>query len=369
MTAINDISTKKNISTSSLVPNNGQLKEYGVPKNPRFIRDDKFSKLCKSLREHPEMLTLREVIVYPFGKKYVVICGNMRFRAAKEVGIEEVPCKVLFDDTSADDIIAYASLDNNEFGEYDWDIIHNEWDVQLLEEWGIDVQDISPKKSNSITDFDDDSDDEEGDDDEDDDNVSPSLQILDLLYESDNEFEIPTLLIEQQAGKLELPLTPWGANSRIRKDVTTYHFYVDDYRFERLWKDPINLLASGCKAIVEPNCSLHDQTPIAYGLHLIYKKRWLARYMQDCGVKVYADLNVSHKFKEYNKLGIPKGYNAFFTRGTTGWVESLKHDLEVAREISGRKTPNLIVYGGGSDCKNFCMENNLLYVTDFINSK
>nr|DAP63800.1 MAG TPA: ABC-type multidrug transport system, ATPase component [Caudoviricetes sp.] len=191
----------------------------------------------------------------------------------------------------------------------------------------------------------------------------------DVLYESDNVFEIPNLLLDMQAGKVELPLSPWGANSRLRKDVATYHFYVDDYRFEALFKDPINLLTSGCKAVVEPNCSCHDQTPVAWGIQLIYKKRWLSRYFQECGIKVYADLNVSHKFIEYNKMGIPKGYNAFFTRGLDGWMESLKSDLQVAQEISGLEKPNLIVYGGGTEIQKFCREHGLLYVTDFINAK
>lgn len=191
----------------------------------------------------------------------------------------------------------------------------------------------------------------------------------DVLYESNNDFEIPNLLLEMQAGKLELPFSPWGANSRLRKDVTTYHFYVDDYRFSALFKNPINLLASGCKAVVEPNCSCHDQTPIAWGLQLIYQKRWLARYFQECGIEVYADLNVSHKFVEYNKMGIPKGYNAFATRGLDGWLHSLESDLQVAQEISGLERPNLIVYGGGKEVRKFCQEHGLLYVTDFINAK
>lgn len=71
------------------------------------------------------------------------------------------------------------------------------------------------------------------------------------------------------------------------------------------------MLTSGVKALVEPNLSVYDTTPIAYGLQQIYKKRWISRYFQECGIKVYADLNVSVKFKEYNKLGLPKGYNAF----------------------------------------------------------
>ena len=191
----------------------------------------------------------------------------------------------------------------------------------------------------------------------------------DVLFASDNKLEIPTLLLSEMAGKVELPFNPWGANSRLRKDVATYHFYVDDYRFDALFKDPTKLILSGCKAIVEPNCSCHDQTPIAWGIQLIYKKRYLARYLQECGIKVYADLNVSHKFIEYNKMGIPKGYNAFFTRGLDGWMQSLQSDLQVAQEISGLETPNLIVYGGGDEIQEFCRKHGLLYITDFINAK
>ena len=107
--------------------------------------------------------------------------------------------------------------------------------------------------------------------------------------------------------------------------MSTYHFYVDDYRFEKLFKDPIALLTSGCKAIVEPNVSIHDQTPIAYGIYQIYRKRYLTRYLQECGMQVWVDLNVSHRFAEYNRLGVPDGYNAFFTRGVAvGYLTSKK---------------------------------------------
>lgn len=195
------------------------------------------------------------------------------------------------------------------------------------------------------------------------------MEIKDLLFETNNEFEIPTLLLEKQAGKLELPLTPWGANSRLRKNVSTYHFYVDDYRFSALWKHPEAILKSGCKAIVEPNFSLHNETPISYGLQQIYKKRWIARYMQELGLTVYADLFVAPKFKEFNKLGIPKCYNAFFTRGLCGFVDNVIADLQTAREISELDNPNLIVYGGGKKVQELCHELNLLYITDFINQK
>ena len=144
---------------------------------------------------------------------------------------------------------------------------------------------------------------------------------------------------------------------------------MDDYRFEALFKDPVNIILSGCSAIVEPNCSCHDQTPIAWGLQLIYKKRWIARYYQECGIKVYADLNVSRKFKEYNKLGIPQGYNAFATRGYTDRVEYLLEEIEIARQISGKDKPNMIVYGGGARIEQVAKENGLIYVEQFMQNK
>lgn len=360
------------VKISQIAPNEGQVE--GLPNNPRLIKNREFELLKKSMEESPEMLHLRELIVYPHGKKYVVIGGNMRLRAAKALGFKELPCKILPEDTPIEKLREYCIKDNNGFGEYDFDILANEWGDEPLSDWGVkfgnffddeeseEQEKTAPKgKADQEQDYD-----EEIDDDKE---AFYRQMFKDVLYESNNPFEIPNLLLERQAGKLELPLSPWGANSRLRKDVATYHFYVDDYRFEALFKDPINLLTSGCRAIVEPNCSLHDQTPIAWGLQLIYKKRWLSRYLQECGIDVYADLNVSHKFIEYNKMGIPKGYNAFATRGLTGWVESLKSDLIVAQEISGLERPNLIVYGGGADIREFCQEHSLLYVTDFINAK
>ncbi len=361
--------TKQNIKITKLENNTGQID--GLPKNPRYIRKDRFAALVKSITDAPEMLDLRELIVYPRGRgKYVVIGGNMRLKACRELGYEEMPCKVLPVDTPVAKLREYARKDNIAFGDEDWDLTANEWDVEELEDWGLELPtDWYKDEDDPEEDVDVDEDEDLDDGEEVDKTEFYRSMFGDVLYDSDNVYEIPNLLLEQQAGHLELPFTPWGANSRLRKDVTTYHFYVDDYRFEKLFKDPINLLTSGCKAIVEPNCSLHDQTPLAFGLSQIYRKRWLSRYMQECGVKVYVDLNVSHKFIEYNKMGVPKGYNAFMTRGLIGWMDSLKSDLQVAQEISGLERPNLIVYGGGEEVKAFCREHGLLYVTDFINAK
>lgn len=354
------------MATASLIPiqkieiNFGQIE--GLPKNPRTISRKRLLALIKSIEQSPEMLSLRELIVVEHGEKYVVIGGNMRLRACKKIGYKEIPCKILPSSTPIEKLREYVIKDNNDFGENDFDALSKDWGRNELESWGMEFLEDKKNVKTEKTEKTDSKDNDEKE-------SFYKKMFKDCLYESDNIFEIPNLLLEKQAGKLELPFSPWGANSRIRKNVATYHFYVDDYRFEALFKNPIKLLMSGCNAIVEPNLSLHDQTPIAYGLNKIYKKRWLARYLQECGLNVYVDLNVSHKFIEYNKLGIPNGYNAFFTRGLTDWIESLKSDLDVARQISGLEKPNLIVYGGGEDIKDFCRKHSLLYITDFINAK
>lgn len=351
---------------------------FPCPENPRTITKAQFQKLVDSIKCNGFYPHRALALEERDGKLYV-LDGNQRLKAAKKLKLESVPTNLYSEltDEERTELILRGNINN---GEWDFDELRvNEiWQNTDFDFIGLEFpeekEETKPNKKGAVEDeSEEESEDEEDLNDEDDEvNEKEAFyrsMFKDVLYDSDNEFEIPNLLLEQQAGKLELPLNPWGANSRLRKDVATYHFYVDDYRFEALFKDPINLLTSGCKAVVEPNCSCHDQTPIAWGIQLIYKKRWLSRYLQECGIKVYADLNVSHKFIEYNKMGIPKGYNAFFTRGLDGWMESLKSDLQVAQEISGLEKPNLIVYGGGDEIKKFCRKQGLLYVTDFINAK
>jgi len=195
-----------------------------------------------------------------------------------------------------------------------------------------------------------------------------NISVPDCLYESNNEYEIPNLLLEKQAGKLLLPLVAYGSIRR-SMNAQTVHFYVDDYRFNRIWENPAKILNGKIIAVVEPNTSLFDTTPLAYGLQQIYKKRWIARYWQECGILVYADLNVSTKFWEYNRMGIPNGYNAFATRGYADRLQFLKNELGMAKDISGKETPNIIVYGGGEKIRKFCIENNLLYIHDFMTER
>ena len=125
------------IKISKLEVNKGQVE--GLPKNPRFIRDERYKALVKSIEDAPEMLKLRELLVVEHGSKFVVIGGNMRLRACKELGMETVPCKVLPADTPVAKLREYAIKDNNGFGEDDWDVLANEWDAQELEDWGVEL--------------------------------------------------------------------------------------------------------------------------------------------------------------------------------------------------------------------------------------
>lgn len=192
--------------------------------------------------------------------------------------------------------------------------------------------------------------------------------VKDILYPSDNLYDIPCLRIDRQAGHLELPFVPYGTGRRNRR-VATLHFYVDDYRFNALWKNPAKIVNIDPAAAVEPNYSLFDATPLAFGLQFIYQKRWMARYWQENGIRIYVDLNVSSKFFEYNRMGVPDGWNAFATRGALGGLELLKAKFNQARQISGLDSPNLIVYGGGKEVHEFCCRHSLLYVHDYMTEK
>ena len=127
----------KNIPIAKIETNKGQID--GLPKNPRFIKDYRFEALKKSIKQAPEMLALRELIVYPFNGKFVTIGGNMRLKACQEIGYKELPCKVLDESTPVEKLREYAIKDNIGFGNDDFDILANEWDESELIEWGMEL--------------------------------------------------------------------------------------------------------------------------------------------------------------------------------------------------------------------------------------
>jgi len=128
------------INTSDILLNSGQIE--GVPKNPRFIRDANFEKLKRSIQEDQAHLYSNELKVYKVGKKWVVLSGNMRFRACKELGIEVVPCKVIPQDWTVEQICKEVIISNVSSGEWDSETLANEWDVYPLADWGVDLPDF-----------------------------------------------------------------------------------------------------------------------------------------------------------------------------------------------------------------------------------
>ncbi len=124
--------------------NKGQLQ--GLPKNPRFFRDYRYNEMKTSIEESPEMLELRELIVYPLPEgKFLVVCGNLRLRACKELGYTELPCKILSPDTDVKKLREYATKDNVSFGENDMDVMENDWDKTELAHWGVEFAPEKPK--------------------------------------------------------------------------------------------------------------------------------------------------------------------------------------------------------------------------------
>lgn len=121
---------------SQLVCNEGQID--GVPANPRIIKDDRFKALVESLKED-DLTGVEPLKVYPLGDVFVVLGGNMRFRALQELNAKEVACLVVPDGTDAKVLRKIVMIDNAGFGEYDFDMLANEWDVEELKDWGVDV--------------------------------------------------------------------------------------------------------------------------------------------------------------------------------------------------------------------------------------
>jgi hypothetical protein len=115
----------KKIEINKVIPNKN---------NPRIIKTPKFKKLVKSIEEFPEMLKIRPIVV---NKDMVVLGGNMRLKACIEAGIKEVYIEIV--DLSEEKQKEFIIKDNNSFGEWDWDLLANDWNSKELNEWGIDV--------------------------------------------------------------------------------------------------------------------------------------------------------------------------------------------------------------------------------------
>lgn len=141
---LNELGVKERINLSCLELNEGQI--VGIPKNPRYLKGEEHDKLKKSLKDSPELLQYKPLMVYAIEDgKFVVICGNMRLRICQELhnegveGFDALPCFVLNKDVPIAKIKEYAIKDNVQAGNWDWDELANgDWEVDDLQEWGVD---------------------------------------------------------------------------------------------------------------------------------------------------------------------------------------------------------------------------------------
>lgn len=125
------------IPTKLLVNNTGQIE--GVPKNPRIIKTKAYEKLRDSIESDYSHLYTNELKVYPFGDKFVVISGNMRLKACKELKLKEIPCKIIPEMWTAEQICKEAIISNVSSGEWNNEDLANEWDDLPLNSWGLDA--------------------------------------------------------------------------------------------------------------------------------------------------------------------------------------------------------------------------------------
>lgn len=108
------------------------------PNNPRIIKDEKFKKLVKSIQDFPEMLKIRPIVV---NSDMVVLGGNMRLKACKQAGLKEISI-IIADELTEDKQREFIIKDNVGFGEWDWQLLQNDWIAEELEEWGLDIPDF-----------------------------------------------------------------------------------------------------------------------------------------------------------------------------------------------------------------------------------
>jgi DNA modification methylase len=110
------------------------------PNNPRLIKDDKFAKLVQSIKDLPQMLAIRPIVV---NADMIVLGGNMRLKACKEAGLKEVPI-IIADNLTEEQQREFLIKDNVSGGEWDWQMLANDWDTEQLNDWGLDIPNFEP---------------------------------------------------------------------------------------------------------------------------------------------------------------------------------------------------------------------------------
>jgi len=156
------------------------------PNNPRLIKDDKFKKLVQSIKDFPEMLDIRPIVV---NKDMVILGGNMRLKACKEAGLKVVPI-IIADNLNEEQQREFLIKDNVSGGEWDWEVLANEWDAEQLEDWGLTVNNFNTDSINLDSFFEED-------------NSKKENKNKIILEYTDEEFELVNEALKNHSGSKE----------------------------------------------------------------------------------------------------------------------------------------------------------------------
>jgi hypothetical protein len=246
-------------------------------------------------------------------------------------------------------------LNKNE-AEWDFDVLANNFELDDLLEWGFEKKELDL----DLFRFED----EVLQEDEDEGELPLVFRVPDAVWGTDNEYGIPLLDITMQATCLEAPFIGWGTRSRKDKMTGTYHFYIEDYRFEHIWRDPLDIANSACASIVEPNFSVYDDMPKAVALWQMYRKRWVSRWLQSVGITVFVDLNISHRHQDLCFMGVPEGWRAYATRAYSDRLNETELEYQRALEHSQSESILFIVYGGCKQAEALSQSNGWIWYPD-----
>ena len=244
---------------------------------------------------------------------------------------------------------------NKNVADWDFDILANNFELDDLLDWGFDKHELDLDLWQPES--------EEAEDEP----VSDEElinRVPDAVWGSDNLYGIPMLDLNMQADHLEAPFAGWGTMARKNKMTGTYHFYVEDNRFEQVWRNPIDVANSACYALVEPNFSVYADMPKAVAIWQMFRKRWLARWFQSIGIRIIVDLNIAHRHDDLRFIGVPEGWKSYCTRAYSARLNETIIEYEEAVKHAGGGTILFVCYGGGKQAEALSMERGWIWYPD-----
>ena len=310
------------------------------PRNPRQVKVDQVKRLQESLDEFGQPET---IAIGPGNELYN---GHQRLKSwADKYGDIDVDVRVssrALTEKEREKLTVF--LHKGAAGEWDFDVLANEFELDDLLDWGFEKNDLEL--------------DLWGED-------EPESEPAEGWYfDSSNKYGIPDLLLEKQLTNIT-NLEKWGVKSRRAKHDGVYHFFTEDSKFNSLWDKPYQIPATGCNGVIEVNYTTYENDPLALVLADIFKKRWLSRYWQEQGVNIAVDLCVEPKFYEWALIGVPKGWMSYCTRAYSDRLDEVLMEYELAKTHAEENKIVFYIYGGGKDAQKMASEIDAFWFDDW----